>query len=1122
MSELLWQLNNNSALKKAETDYRDRKNISVFGVQPFVKQMLVRASKNTLIVCSDIKDAREYVSGLTAMGEKVSFIPDKEDELVYIRNKSGENIRDRLKAFYEVISGKTDYAVTTVSSLLALYPNRNEYRERIISLSIGTEQDVYKVVKVLASAGYRRVGQVADIGEFALRGDILDVFPVNCESAVRIEFFGDEIEKIRCFEVDSQVSKESIEQVDIAPFAEVFSFPDNLADKVKKAFSSSLDPQARVRADGIIDEVLSSVEGGQVSYSQNWLLPFCSHSTICEFLGFDRVVIDDSKICYEKIESLYKERTSRFESMLIRGETSIAHENSFVKVDKIFKEESTCFMSFDSLLCANKFFLPQAVYKVDSKPLPAYYHSFKDLELDLERWKSKDYTVRFCVSGNVKIIAEDFLKDRRIKIGDKVLVLDLPYQHGCIIDSEKVVYICNFDLSAKAKRKKLSRNKKEVFTAPEVGEYVVHDTHGIGKCLGLTKMNVMGANRDYLVIEYANANKLYVPIENMDVLSRYISSGGEPKLSKIGGVEFKKLKDRVKQSVKQLAVDLMSLYGERLNSKGYTYSSDDALLHEFEDSFPFDETEDQLSAVEECLKDLKNGKIMDRLLCGDVGYGKTEVALRIAFKVICEGKQVAILAPTTILAKQHFETVKKRMTDFGVNAVRLTRFDSPKNVANAIERLQNGTADIVVGTHKMLSKQVKFKDLGLLILDEEQRFGVSDKEKIKDMKRNVNVLTLSATPIPRTLHMSMVGIRDISILDTPPSIRIPVQTFVTSYNETLLCDAIGREVGRGGQVFVVYNKVASIDAFASSLAQIMPSVRICVAHGQLPEKILEDRIDDFVEGKYDVLVASTIIENGIDMPRANTLFVVDSDKMGLSQLYQLKGRVGRSDRMAYAYFTYDERKKMGENAYKRLEALASYTDFGSGFKIAMKDMEIRGAGNIMGAEQHGHMERVGYDTYCELLREAIAEIEGVEINKKREVKMSVDYDTYIPESLISQGEWRLRLYSKIASVDDLESREKVLSEIKDVYGSVPDPVRNLVDVAMIKNLAAMIKASAVTIKKQERKIYFDRIADLTNAVNSQATIYEGKLILEEKPYLKFISNNAMVKFLLSCRKFYTN
>jgi transcription-repair coupling factor (superfamily II helicase) len=422
----------------------------------------------------------------------------------------------------------------------------------------------------------------------------------------------------------------------------------------------------------------------------------------------------------------------------------------------------------------------------------------------------------------------------------------------------------------------------------------------------------------------------------------------------------------------------------------------------------------------------------------------------------------------------------------------------------------------------MLSKDVKFKDLGLLILDEEQRFGVSDKEKLKDVKRNVNVLTLSATPIPRTLHMSMVGIRDISVLETPPSIRIPVQTFVTAYNDTLLCDAITREVGRGGQVFVVYNKVASIDTFTAKLIEMLPSVRFCVAHGQMPEKMLEDRIDAFIDGKFDVLVASTIIENGIDMPRANTLFVVDSDRMGLSQLYQLKGRVGRSDRMAYAYFTYDERKQMGENAYKRLEALASYTDFGSGFKIAMKDMEIRGAGNIMGAEQHGHMEKVGYDTYCQLLKEAIAEIEGVEIQKRKEVKMTVDYDTYIPESLTGEGEWKLRLYSKIASVDDVSSREKLLSEIKDMYGDVPDPVKNLIDVAMIKNLACMIRASSVTIKKTERKIYFDRVSDVTNAVNAEATAYDGRLILGEKPYLKFLTNKAMVKFLLSCRKFYAN
>ncbi len=1120
MSEFNLQLNNSSLLKKAGADYRDRKNISVFGVLPFVKQALVREEKGALIVCADVREGREFVTGLTAMGEKVTFIPDKEDELVFVKNKSGENIRERMKAFYEFLTKKTDYVVITASSLLNLYPDREEYLKHVIEVKKAEERDLYKLVQELASSGYERVSQVTDVGEFSLRGDILDVFPVNTESAIRIEFFGDEIEKIRFFDVDTQLSGEEKESVGIAPFAEIFSFPNDIGKTIKDAFSDKLDPEARSRADGIISDVLTSVEGGEIAYFQNWLLPFCKHTDICSFLGVDRIVIDDSKICYEKLEFLYKEHLTRSESMLVRGETSLMHDTSFYAPQQCINKKDVCFMSFASILSANKFYMPQAVYKIDCKPLPAYYHDFKMLASDLEAWIKKDYTVRFCVSGNVKVIVQDFLKDRYIPVGKNVFILDLPYEHGCVIESEKLVYVCNFDLSARAKRKKLSGRKKDVFTAPEVGEYVVHDTHGIGKCEGITNRNVMGANRDYLVISYAGGDKLYVPIENMDALSRYISSGAPPKLSKIGGAEFKKLKERVKQSVKQLAVDLMSLYSERLNARGYAYNDDDVLLHEFEDRFPFDETEDQIVAVEECLKDLKSGKIMDRLLCGDVGYGKTEVALRVAFKVICEGKQVAILAPTTILAKQHYETVKKRMEEFGVKSVRFTRFDSNKEIALAISKLEKGEADIAVGTHKMLSKNVKFKDLGLLILDEEQRFGVSDKEKLKDVKRNVNVLTLSATPIPRTLHMSMVGIRDISILDTPPSIRIPVQTFVTAYNDTLLKDAVLREVGRGGQVFVVYNKVASIDTFTAHLADMMPSVRFCVAHGQMSEKILEDRIDDFVEGKYDVLVSSTIIENGIDMPRANTLFVVDSDRMGLSQLYQLKGRVGRSDRMAYAYFTYDERKQMGDNAYKRLEALASYTDFGSGFKIAMKDMEIRGAGNIMGAEQHGHMEKVGYDTYCTLLKEAIAEIEGVKINKRREVKMNVDYDTYVPESFVSEGEWRLRLYSKIAEVDDVRSREKLMAEIKDVYGDVPDPVKNLIDVALIKNLASMIRASSVTVKKAERKIYFDHISDLTNAVNEEATAHEGKLVLEQKPYLKFRSNKSMVRFLLSCRKFY--
>lgn len=1118
MPPLLQQFNTNADFIKAVQDYRDKKNISVFGVLPFAKHLICAQEKMSLVVCSDVSVARDYVNGINAFGARAIYLPTKEDELTFTTVKSGENIKERLTCFYKVLIGEVDVVVTTTSSLLNLYPDRNDFLKHIIKIEKDGEVEPSFIVKSLIQSGYTRQSQTTDVGEFSLRGDILDVFPINRNEAVRIEFFGDTVERIREFNPDTQLSGKEIQSVEISPFTEIFSFDESVCKKVENGFYKKLSPDSKSRADEIAQSIISSVEGGEIKYFQNWLLPICKHSNVFEFFGFDRLVIDDNKQCYDVATYALQEHENRYQSLYKNGEVCDFCKNQLYLIEDVLNTLGVSFLSFGSIMNANRFFSPQAVYKAGCSPISSYLHDFRPLLDDIEKWSNRGWKIKFLVEGNTSTIIRDFLTDKGVRIGQNVTIEQSFAEKGCAFDNDKIVFVCNGDLSARSKRKSIARSKRNAFTAPQIGDYVVHDRHGIGKCEGTTKLQVMGAEREYVVVLYAGGDKLYVPIENMDTLSKYVADGSSPKLSKMGGAEFKKLKDKVKQSVKKLAVDLMELYSERLKNDGHKYSEDDGLLHEFEDKFPHVETEDQLLAVEECLKDLKSGKIMDRLLCGDVGYGKTEVALRVAFKVICEGKQVAFLAPTTILAKQHFDTVKKRMEEFGVNCARLTRLDSAKSIKETERKIKEGSVDIVVGTHKMLAKTVDFKNLGLLILDEEQRFGVSDKEKIKDAKRNVNVLTLSATPIPRTLHMSMVGIRDISVLDEPPVNRIPVQTFVVNYGDELLKDAISREVGRKGQVFVVYNRVASIDEFAFRLSEMMPSVRFCVAHGQMDEKTLENRIDDFVEGKYDVLVASTIIENGIDMPNANTLFVIEADKMGLSQLYQLKGRVGRSNRMAYAYFTYDERKMLGENAHKRLEALASYTEFGSGFKIAMRDMEIRGAGNIMGAEQHGHMEKVGYDTYCQLLKEAVAELEGREIDKKREVKMSVDYDTFIPETYVEGSEWRLRLYSRIAEVCDVKMREKLLGEIRDVYGEIPDSVKNLVDVALMKNLASQIKACSVVVKRNERKIIFDKISDLTNKVNEIATKYFATLVLEEKPYLKFKNNNDMMKFLLNCHK----
>ncbi|MCL2556794.1 MAG: DEAD/DEAH box helicase [Firmicutes bacterium] len=654
------------------------------------------------------------------------------------------------------------------------------------------------------------------------------------------------------------------------------------------------------------------------------------------------------------------------------------------------------------------------------------------------------------------------------------------YKGGCFFE-DKTIIIGYGDLTYKRKTDNAAhfkKNKNAVFFEAKVGEAVVHDVHGVGICQGLERRNFNGVEKDFCIITYEGGDKLYVAVEAMNRLNAYAGSEDTIKLNKIGGADFARQKEKVKKSIKEFSLDLKALYAKRENAKGHRYDPSNALIREFEQDFPFDETSCQLLAIEEGLNDLIQGKIMDRLLCGDVGYGKTEVAMRLMYKVVLENKQAAFISPTTILAKQHFNSLKKRMEKHGVSIGSLTRFDSPSDIKKTIGGLKNGTIDIVCGTHRILSKDIEFKSLGLLVLDEEQRFGVADKDKIKTLKNDVNVLSLSATPIPRTLHMSMSGIRDISTLDTPPRGRIPISTHVAEYTESLVFDAVTREIGRGGQAFIVYNRVEKIDTFAASVTAILPKIKIAVAHGQMKESILEDTINRFILGEIDVLIASTIIENGIDMPNANTMIIVDADRLGLSQLYQLRGRIGRSDRLAFAFFTFDGSKVLTENAYKRLDAIAGYTDLGAGFKLAMRDLEIRGAGNILGREQSGHMQRVGYDMYLKLIDETMSELGGKVTQNKTEAKINTDFSAIIGSDYIEDIQVRMREYKRIAEIDDEELAASELDRLKEIYGNVPKEVRNLVYVSFIKNLAENKGASAVSLNKQKMSIKFNNKIDI--------------------------------------------
>lgn len=1109
--------------------YRDGKNVSAFGLQKSAKPIvcsLLGGEGKTLVVAPDFYRARELYEGLAEIEPGTCLLPARDDVLSYRDTYAGENVTLRLRSLYLIASGRARFAVCPVEAIMQLYPDREAYLSACMTVEKGKSYDLAALTERLIAAGYRREPQLTDAGRFSLRGDILDVWSIAESAPIRIEFFGDEVESIRFIDADSHSSREETSSCEIAPVTELFlnerERSEIIAELNAEASGVSLSPDARAKREALFGGAFERLSVGESALSLSYFLPYARHLRIFEFCPIERVIFDEAKQIFDNASVLLTETANRYKTMLLRGETVQKSIDGLLPTEKAFAFGGAR-LAFHGIMTANRLFTPDAVFDFKTKEINPYYKQITGIELDISELERRGYKIYFALGNDERYdFVFDYLKEHDIFVprgyASAVNRVDFSVRNGAVFVKERVAVIGECDLVYKQVKKKIKRSKSDVFFQPEPGDYVVHEIHGIGRFEGIVKVELDGLRRDYALVSYAGTDKLYVPVENLDSLSKYAAGEHAPVLSKLGGRDFARVKERVKGSVKKLAVELVELYGKRLDGRGHRYNEDDGLLREFEESFEFAETDDQLVAINDALCDLKKGKIMDRLLCGDVGYGKTEVALRIAFKVIAEGKQVAFLSPTTILAKQHYETVKGRMEPFGVIAGRLTRFDSKAEQEKTIASLKAGKTDIVVGTHRLLSKDVGFADLGLLILDEEQRFGVADKEKIKVLKNDVNVLTLSATPIPRTLHMSLTGIRDVSVLDTPPAPRIPIQTYVSEYSETLLTDAVDRELNRGGQVFIVYNRVRNMPEFAARLQALLPSARIVYAHGQMDERALEERVEAFVKGEYDVMLSSTIIENGIDIPRANTMLVVDADKLGLAQLYQLRGRVGRSDRLAYVYFTFDGRKTLSDAAYKRLEAITQFTEFGSGFKIAMRDLEIRGAGSVLGAEQHGHMEKVGYDMYCRLLAEAVGELKGEKTIKRGEVRASVDYAMFVPDGYITDRDWRLRIYSRISKVETLKEREELLSDMADIYGPVPDSVKNLVDVALIKNLAAYIGAAAVTLKKREFSVSFARVIDIENEVNAEATRQGGRLSLDEPPRLKFSGGTKMLKFLLNCRK----
>lgn len=1061
-----------SALKDA---LDSGKSTSVFYTTSAARAHIAsKAERFFLYVTPDRLSARKAAEILTDYCEKeVVLIPEKDDVLINPQVTLTSALKERMTALTKVFEKAAAGAVISAEGLQQFFPSVRNFEKVFFKLKTGECIMRESVLTKLTKSGYRREETVSIAGSFSVRGEILDVWPINYDSPVRVEFFDDEIESLRFFAPDSLVSVRSVDSVIISPKSDILLPEESLPGILK--LLDSVKRNASYRLNEVAGEVKEKLLANPSDPSLVWALPFAQgeFGLILDYLPEDSIIIlDETRAIDDKIKLNTNAHNIRVKSFAEAGEVSARHTASIASRERIYEALSPFLkLGFQQITSSNPIFEPDAVFSIKALPVTRYNLSYAALVNDIKSMIVSG-TVVYIYAGSTdaaKSIAA-FLMENDLsgvisadgRANHEIIIIPERISKGFHYPAIHVMAVGSDELQGRADSgKKSAAKKRQAFIVPVKGDYVVHEKHGIGICEGIIPVETKSGTRDYCVVLYKDGDKLYLPVDQMNTLEKY-TGGGTPSIHKLGGKEFERVKERVKKSIKALAVDLVDLYGKRAKIKGHRYQPDTVWQKELEESFEFTETDDQLIAVSEIKEDMESGKVMDRLLCGDVGFGKTEVAIRAIFKTVIEGKQAAVLAPTTVLCQQHFNLLKSRFNNFGIKIDVLSRFESPESIKQALERIKSGKTSVVVATHRILGKDVVFKDLGLLVLDEEQRFGVEHKEKIKVLKNNVNVLSLSATPIPRTLHMALSGIRDISTLETPPAMRLPVETFVVEYSDALLKDAVNREIRRGGQVLILFNRVQGIEAFTRQVTELLDAeTRVIYAHGQLADADLEERIRAFYNKEADVLIATTIIENGIDIPDANTLIVIDSDRLGLSALYQLRGRVGRSTNLAYAYFTVREGKALTENAEKRLDALLSNTELGSGFKIAMQDLEIRGAGNILGREQHGNMEKVGYDMYCRLLNECVGEIKGMTPEIKREVEIVVDGEITLPQDYIADGERRVKFYKNVAVLDSLEEQKRLIDGIKDAYGAPPQSVLNLIAIGLIKNLAATLNIKRI-------------------------------------------------------------
>jgi len=1085
----------------------------------FALETLKQTDKKILIVENTNFHANKIYDDLNLLdSESVHIFPVEESISTELATSSPDELSQRLDSLSFLASDKPGIIVTSIAGMEYELSAKALFKEAQLDLKVNEEYDLEVLNREFVQMGYVKDKLVAKPGDFAIRGDIVDIYPLNVDNPVRIDFFGNQIEKIKFFDTETQRSMEEMDDLEILPAKDRVVTDEQVASglkELKKSYEKQL-----VSADKDTKENLEVTFGQTIEELSEGIRPenvgriadyiFEHPSSLLDYLSADDVVIfNEYNRLVEQSNDSKAENQSWLASQLEFGKALPEQKirQSFVELIKQDQHPQIYLSAFQQGMGHIRL---NQLQNVPVREMQQFFSQMPLLKSEVERWQKQEYTVILVISNDKRINAiNDTLVDFGIKatltssekvMTDQTQIMNASLSSGFEIPEERLAVITEkelFNRQPKKRRHQTMANAERLKSYSELkpGDYVVHVNHGIGKFIGMQTMEVDGKHQDYITIEYRDDGRLFIPVSQLDMVQKYVSAEGKsPRVNKLGGNEWQKTKRKVQSNIEDIADDLIDLYAKREAEKGYPFPKDDSMQTDFDNAFPYPETPDQLRSVDEIKRDMEKAHPMDRLLVGDVGFGKTEVALRAAFKAVEAGKQVIFLAPTTLLVQQHYETMKDRFEGFPVNIGILSRFQTRKQSKETIEKLENGEIDIVVGTHRLLSKDVKFNDIGLLIIDEEQRFGVKHKEKIKQLKANVDVLTLTATPIPRTLNMSMLGVRDLSLIETAPSNRYPVQTYVMEQNYEVIAGAIKREMARGGQVFYLHNRVEDMDQVADQLQALVPDARIATAHGRMNETQMEGVISDYLAGEYDVLVTTTIIETGVDMPNTNTLIVENADRYGLSQLYQIRGRVGRSNRVAYAYLMYRPNKVLTEIGEQRLEAIKNFTELGSGFKIAMRDLSIRGAGNLLGKQQHGFIDSVGFDLYTQMLNDAVAKKRGHTKAEKTNSEINLALEAYIPADYITDQRQKVELYKRIRQIDSMESYQEVRSELLDRFGDYPQEVTNLLDISLLKNSFDESLVKSVVMRNGMIAIKFSKKA---------ADYLTGDLVF------KFLSNTTM-------------